>query len=103
MSELFKSAFEYFSGPANGQNDNPFVGQIIEISNVKLRIKRVIAEGGFAVVFAAQDVATGKEYALKVIFFAAAPFAVINIECAPVFNYCIIYFLNILLYSNHMD
>nr|CAH7718848.1 unnamed protein product [Callosobruchus chinensis] len=65
MSELFKSAFEYFSGPANGQNDNPFVGQIIEISNVKLRIKRVIAEGGFAVVFAAQDVATGKEYALK--------------------------------------
>ncbi|CAH1966773.1 unnamed protein product [Acanthoscelides obtectus] len=66
MSDLFKSAFEYFSGPANGQNDNPFVGQIVEISNVKLRIKRVIAEGGFAVVFAAQDVATGKEYALKV-------------------------------------
>lgn len=85
MSDLFKSAFEYFSGPANGQSENSFVGQVIEISNVKLKIKKVIAEGrqflfrilqwksfieqflgGFAVVFVAQDIATGKEYALKV-------------------------------------
>ncbi|KAJ8965281.1 hypothetical protein NQ314_004244, partial [Rhamnusium bicolor] len=65
MSDLFKSAFEYFSGPTNGQSDNSFVGQIVEISNVKLRIKRVIAEGGFAVVFAAQDINAGKDYALK--------------------------------------
>ncbi|XP_019762219.1 cyclin-G-associated kinase isoform X1 [Dendroctonus ponderosae] len=65
MSELFKSAFEYFSGPANGQNENSFVGQIVEISNVKLKIREVIAEGGFAVVFIAQDTATGKDYALK--------------------------------------
>ncbi|XP_023312590.1 cyclin-G-associated kinase-like, partial [Anoplophora glabripennis] len=65
MSELFKSAFEYFSGPTNGQSDNSFVGQIVEVSNVKLRIKKVIAEGGFAVVFVAQDVNSGKDYALK--------------------------------------
>ncbi|CAG9856413.1 unnamed protein product [Phyllotreta striolata] len=65
MSELFKSAFEYFSGPTNGQPENSFVGQIIEISNVKLKIRSVLAEGGFAVVFVAQDVATGKDYALK--------------------------------------
>lgn len=45
MSELFKSAFEYFSGPTNGQNENSFVGQLVEISNVKLKIKEVIAEG----------------------------------------------------------
>ena len=84
MSDIFKSAFEYFSGPTNGQNENNFVGQIVEISNVKLKVKKVIAEGkfvcidlsssylnhcfvgGFAVVFVAQDVATGYEYALKV-------------------------------------
>ncbi|RZC42947.1 cyclin-G-associated kinase [Asbolus verrucosus] len=65
MSDLLKSAYEYFSGPTNGQSDNSFVGQIVEISNVKLRIKKVIAEGGFAVVFVAQDVASGKDYALK--------------------------------------
>ncbi|CAH1122615.1 unnamed protein product [Ceutorhynchus assimilis] len=65
MSDLFKSAFEYFSGPTNSQNENSFVGQVVEISNVKLKIKKVIAEGGFAVVFVAQDVATGKDYALK--------------------------------------
>lgn len=86
MSDLFKSAFEYFSGPAYGQqSDNNFVGQTVEISNVKLRIKKVLAEGnfflywflteffqfvailgGFAVVFIAQDINTGKDYALKV-------------------------------------
>lgn len=49
MSDLFKSAFEYFSGPANGQSDNSFVGQIVEVSNVKLRIKKVIAEGYFSI------------------------------------------------------
>ncbi|CAH0555449.1 unnamed protein product [Brassicogethes aeneus] len=66
MSDLFKSAFEYFSGPSNGQySDNSFVGQTIEISNVKLKIKKVISEGGFAVVFVAQDLGTGNEYALK--------------------------------------
>ncbi|XP_057655522.1 cyclin-G-associated kinase [Diorhabda carinulata] len=65
MSELFKSAFEYFSSPTNGQNENSFVGHTIEISNVQLKIKKVIAEGGFAIVFVAQDTATGKDYALK--------------------------------------
>ncbi|KAM7363540.1 cyclin-G-associated kinase [Cochliomyia hominivorax] len=45
--------------------DNEFCGQIIEINGHKLRIKRVIAEGGFAFVYVAQDIQTGKEYALK--------------------------------------
>ncbi|XP_021693131.1 cyclin-G-associated kinase [Aedes aegypti] len=65
MSDFLKSAMNYFNaGPSVGQ-DNEFVGQIVEISNVKLRIKRVIAEGGFAFVFVAQDVQSGNEYALK--------------------------------------
>lgn len=89
MSDLFKSAFEYFSSSNNGQLDNSFVGQTVEIANVKLRVKKVIAEGmcgfvyrfyrftvicycqllclgGFAIVFVSQDVQSGKEYALKV-------------------------------------
>lgn len=45
MSGIFQSAFGYFNTSNNVQNENSFVGQIIEISNVKLRIKRVIAEG----------------------------------------------------------
>ncbi|CAH2075099.1 unnamed protein product, partial [Iphiclides podalirius] len=56
----------YFSsGGANGGSDNDFVGQFVEIGNMKLRVKKVIAEGGFAFVFIAQDVSTGTEYALK--------------------------------------
>lgn len=45
MGDLFKSAMSYFSSPIVMQNDNSFVGQLIEISNVKLKIKKVIAEG----------------------------------------------------------
>lgn len=48
MSDFLKSAMNYFNaGPYVVGQDNEFVGQIVEISNVKLRIKRVIAEGGF--------------------------------------------------------
>lgn len=65
MSELFKSAFGYFTTPSNDCVENGFIGQTIEISSVKLKIQKVIAEGGFAVVFVAQDISTGKEYALK--------------------------------------
>ncbi|XP_037805277.1 cyclin-G-associated kinase isoform X1 [Lucilia sericata] len=45
--------------------DNEFCGQTVEINGHKLRIKGVIAEGGFAFVYVAQDIQTGKEYALK--------------------------------------
>lgn len=42
---VFKSAMGYFSsGGANG-SDNDFVGQFVEIGNMKLRVKKVIAEG----------------------------------------------------------
>lgn len=53
MSDFLKSALGYFNaGPVVGGNggggqDNEFVGQIVEVGTVKLRIKRVIAEGGW--------------------------------------------------------
>lgn len=43
---VFKSAMGYFSSAgANGGSDNDFVGQFVEIGNMKLRVKKVIAEG----------------------------------------------------------
>uniref|UniRef100_A0A1L8DMS9 Cyclin-G-associated kinase n=1 Tax=Nyssomyia neivai TaxID=330878 RepID=A0A1L8DMS9_9DIPT len=65
MSEFFKSAIEYFNTGANGGYENDFVGQVVEVGALKLRIKRVIAEGGFAFVYVAQDIHTNVEYALK--------------------------------------
>uniref|UniRef100_A0A0K8VGN7 Cyclin-G-associated kinase n=1 Tax=Bactrocera latifrons TaxID=174628 RepID=A0A0K8VGN7_BACLA len=84
MSEFFKSAMGYFntapnanvngdtvnsiSGsftPAANITTNEFCGQIVEVAGYKLRVKRIIAEGGFAFVYVAQDVQSGKEYALK--------------------------------------
>ncbi|XP_068220861.1 cyclin-G-associated kinase isoform X2 [Palaemon carinicauda] len=64
MADLFKSAFGYLG--ANGTTtDNNFVGQEVEVNGIKLKIKRVIAEGGFAFVYVAQDVSNGRTYALK--------------------------------------
>ncbi|XP_055849819.1 cyclin-G-associated kinase [Episyrphus balteatus] len=65
MSDFLKSAMGYFNSGPNGESDNEFVGQTVEIGSIKLRIKRVIAEGGFAFVYVAQDILSGKEYALK--------------------------------------
>ncbi|ALC46161.1 aux [Drosophila busckii] len=49
----------------SGSLDNDYVGQYVDIAGQKLRIKCVIAEGGYAFVYVAQDVKTGTEYALK--------------------------------------
>uniref|UniRef100_A0AAY5KX36 Cyclin-G-associated kinase n=1 Tax=Esox lucius TaxID=8010 RepID=A0AAY5KX36_ESOLU len=66
---LFQSALDFLAGPGGSgganRDQNDFVGQIVELGDMKLRIKRVIAEGGFAFVYEAQDMGTSKDYALK--------------------------------------
>ncbi|XP_029685623.1 cyclin-G-associated kinase isoform X2 [Takifugu rubripes] len=66
---LFQSALDFLAGPgssgAASRDQNDFVGQVVELGDMKLRIKRVIAEGGFAFVYEAQDTSSGKDYALK--------------------------------------
>ncbi|CAH1774732.1 unnamed protein product [Owenia fusiformis] len=64
MSDFLKSTFGFLSNQG-GVRDSDFVGQYVELGEQKLRVKRVIAEGGFAFVFVAQDTANGQEYALK--------------------------------------
>uniref|UniRef100_A0A674CZE7 Cyclin-G-associated kinase n=1 Tax=Salmo trutta TaxID=8032 RepID=A0A674CZE7_SALTR len=66
---LFQSALDFLAGPGGtggaSRDQNDFVGQIVELGDMKLRIKRVIAEGGFAFVYEAQDIGSSKDYALK--------------------------------------
>ncbi|KAF6038325.1 GAK [Bugula neritina] len=52
-------------GTPGSKEENDFVGQLVEVGNQRLRIKKVIAEGGFAYVYVAQDISSNKEYALK--------------------------------------
>uniref|UniRef100_A0A4W5J8W6 Protein kinase domain-containing protein n=1 Tax=Hucho hucho TaxID=62062 RepID=A0A4W5J8W6_9TELE len=70
---LFQSALDFLAGPGGtggaSRDQNDFVGQIVELGDMKLRIKRVIAEGGFAFVYEAQDIGSSKDYALKVSVF----------------------------------
>lgn len=48
---LFQSALDFLAGPGSsggaGRDQNDFVGQIVELGDMKLRIRRVIAEGEF--------------------------------------------------------
>ncbi|KAK7502233.1 hypothetical protein BaRGS_00006597 [Batillaria attramentaria] len=64
MADFFKSALGIL-GAGQARDGNEFVGQYVELGNQKLRVRRLIAEGGFAYVFVAQDVSSGKDYALK--------------------------------------
>lgn len=66
---LLQSALDFLAGPgalgASSRDQNDFVGHTVELGELRLRIRRVIAEGGFAFVYEAQDVGSGKDYALK--------------------------------------
>jgi len=94
MTDFFKSAFGLFgnnnvngggsvttssqpnnvssfsSTSTNSVASNEFVGQTIVIGSYKLKITKLLAEGGFAIVYLAVDLTTGIEYALKRIFSA---------------------------------
>lgn len=43
MSDYLRSAFGYLNGGSGGGNE--YVGQTLDINNVKLRVTRLIAEG----------------------------------------------------------
>lgn len=68
---LLQSALDFLAGPgslggAAGRDQSDFVGQTVELGELRLRVRRVLAEGGFAFVYEAQDLGSGREYALKV-------------------------------------
>ncbi|XP_049645655.1 cyclin-G-associated kinase isoform X3 [Suncus etruscus] len=67
---LLQSALDFLAGPgslggAAGRDHTDFVGQTVELGELRLRVRRVLAEGGFAFVYEAQDLSSGREYALK--------------------------------------
>ncbi|OQV17255.1 Cyclin-G-associated kinase [Hypsibius exemplaris] len=68
MGEFLRSALDYIGGGQAGaavKDDTDLVGNIVEIEAKRYRVKRLLAEGGFAYVYLVQDVESGKDYALK--------------------------------------
>uniref|UniRef100_A0A0M3ITW1 Protein kinase domain-containing protein n=1 Tax=Ascaris lumbricoides TaxID=6252 RepID=A0A0M3ITW1_ASCLU len=70
MSDLLRSAFNYFTqasptATVSGcKTDHPLVGTAVEVGGLRLKIRSLLAEGGYALVFSAQD-AQGNWFALK--------------------------------------
>eukprot|EP00794_Sanderia_malayensis_P008283 gene8283-9167_t len=60
--KMFRSFFG--NSPTSGCG-HEFVGQQVELGEQKLKIKKVLGEGGYGFVFSAQDLSSGKSYALK--------------------------------------
>ena len=76
MTDFFKSAFgNIFSSNQTSSkstsvvNTDEFIGRNVVIANYKLKIIRALAEGGYAIVYLAQDITNGTEYAVKVLLF----------------------------------
>ncbi|CAL8087609.1 unnamed protein product [Calicophoron daubneyi] len=65
MADYLKSAFSYLANSSLVKNENEFLGSTIYVGTLTLRIKRVIAEGGYGVVYEAQDATKSTCYALK--------------------------------------
>ena len=67
MTDLFnrvgRSALNYLAGQDG--TDNGFVGSLVEVDSLQVQITRQLGEGGYAFIYAAKDVASGKTYALK--------------------------------------
>lgn len=59
---MLRSARGLLAGHGAGQD---FVGRTLDIGAYRVRVKRLIAQGGYAYVFLVQDLADGKFYALK--------------------------------------
>ena len=45
--------------------DDSFVGSVVEVDNLQVQITKQLGEGGYAFIYAARDVNSGKTYALK--------------------------------------
>ena len=55
MSELFRSALGLLGG-GQGDRGSDFVGSQVELGEMKLRVKRVIAEGEFQMQYLFHDI-----------------------------------------------
>jgi cyclin G-associated kinase len=72
MADLFRSAFSYIqqaapirqSGIGLSGASHPLVGTTIDVGGIKVKLRSLLAEGGFGLVFSAED-AQGNLYALK--------------------------------------
>lgn len=65
MADYLKSALSYFSTSNTTKNENEFLGSSISVGQLSLKVRRVIAEGGYGIVYEAQDVNENISYALK--------------------------------------
>ncbi|KAJ1361150.1 hypothetical protein KIN20_028923 [Parelaphostrongylus tenuis] len=64
MSGLLRGALNLIQGESSTSTAHPLIGTYVDVGKIRLRVNSIIAEGGFAIVFAAYD-SSNKCYALR--------------------------------------
>jgi len=64
LNRVGRSAFSYLAGQEGG-SDPGFIGSIVEVDGMQVQVSRMLGEGGYAFIYAAKEMSTGKEFALK--------------------------------------
>lgn len=64
LNRVGRSAFSYLAGQEGG-SDPGFIGSIVEVDGMQVQVSRLLGEGGYAFIYSAKEMTTGKEFALK--------------------------------------
>jgi len=64
LNRVGRSAFSYLAGQEGG-SDPGFIGSIVEVDGMQVQVSKLLGEGGYAFIYAAKELSSGKEFALK--------------------------------------
>jgi len=64
LNRVGRSAFNYLAGQ-DGYHDSGFIGSIVEVEGMQVQVTKLLGEGGYAFIYAAKEITTGKQFALK--------------------------------------
>jgi len=64
LNRVGRSAFSYLAGQ-DGGSDPGFIGSIVEVDGMQVQVLKLLGEGGYAFIYAAKEMSSGKEFALK--------------------------------------
>jgi len=64
LNRVGRSAFSYLAGQEGG-SDPGFIGSIVEVDGMQVQVSKLLGEGGYAFIYAAKEISSGKEFALK--------------------------------------
>ena len=64
LNRVGRSAFSHLAGQEGGSGPG-FIGSIVEVDGMQVQVSKLLGGGGYAFIYAAKEMSSGKEFALK--------------------------------------